>query len=115
MKKKLITIICMILIVSMMTGCTTFTNFKNAFFAGELMQNETIKIGVFEPLSGENKEKGKLELMGIELAHEMNQIGYIVIGLGVLLGGIVIFLLDLFIDKNITTTKISKNKILYVS
>lgn len=71
MKKKLITIICMILIVSMMTGCTTFTNFKNAFFAGELMQNETIKIGVFEPLSGENKEKGKLELMGIELAHEM--------------------------------------------
>ena len=33
MKKKLITVICLILIVSLMTGCTTFTNFKNAFFA----------------------------------------------------------------------------------
>lgn len=71
MKKKFITIICLILIVSMMTGCTTFTNFKNAFFASDLIQNETIKIGVFEPLSGENKEKGNLELMGIELANEV--------------------------------------------
>lgn len=71
MKKKLITIICMILIISLMTGCTTFTNFKNAFFASDLVQTETIKIGVFEPLSGKNKDKGKLELMGIELAHEL--------------------------------------------
>lgn len=55
-----------------------------------------------------------LIIPGVDLANEMNQIGYIVIGLGVLLGGVVIFLLDLFIDKNITTTKISKNKILLI-
>lgn len=72
MKKKLITVICLILMVSMMTGCTTFNNFKNAFFGGNVLQNEdTIKIGVFEPLSGKNKEQGNLELMGIELAHQM--------------------------------------------
>jgi len=71
MKKKLITVICLILIVSLMTGCTTFTNFKNAFFANDMVQSDTIKIGVFEPLSGKNKEYGNLELMGIELAHEM--------------------------------------------
>jgi len=71
MKKKFITIICLILIVSMMTGCTTFNNFKNTFFAGDLHQSQTIKIGVFEPLSGKDEDKGKQELMGIELAHEL--------------------------------------------
>lgn len=72
MKKKFITVICLILIVSMMTGCTTFKNFKNAFFGSDVVQAEkNIKIGVFEPLSGENKEQGELERMGIELAHEM--------------------------------------------
>lgn len=38
-----------------------------------------------------------LILPGIELADEMNQISYLVIGLGVLFGGLLIFLIDVFI------------------
>ena len=33
MKKKLSVIVCLVLILSLMTGCTTFNNFKNAFFS----------------------------------------------------------------------------------
>ncbi|MEG1585002.1 MAG: ABC transporter substrate-binding protein, partial [Anaerovorax sp.] len=32
---------------------------------------ETVRIGVFEPLSGSDKEGGELEKMGIELAHDL--------------------------------------------
>ncbi len=53
-------------------ACTTYTNFRNAFFSGEKKaQERTIKIGVFEPLSGKNKTEGNEELMGIELAHDL--------------------------------------------
>jgi len=75
MKKRIVTAVCLILSISMLTGCTTFNNFKNAFFETDSTQtvakDRTIKIGVFEPLSGENKEQGNLELMGIQLANEM--------------------------------------------
>lgn len=75
MKKKLTVVMCLVLIISMMTGCTTFNNFKNAFFGtqqpGKEAAERTIKIGVFEPLSGQNKEQGNLELMGIELANQL--------------------------------------------
>ena len=55
-----------------MTACTTFDNFKNTFIAEDSAEkNATIKIGVFEPMSGEDKDKGQLEVMGIELAHEL--------------------------------------------
>ncbi len=53
-------------------ACTTYTNFKNAFFASDKKAEErTIKIGVFEPLSGKNKTEGNEELAGIELAHDL--------------------------------------------
>lgn len=75
MKKKTTAAICLLLSVGLLTGCTTFNNFKNAFFSGNNKNTEpeerTIKIGVFEPLSGENKQQGNMELMGIELANEM--------------------------------------------
>lgn len=75
MKKKITAVICLVLSVSLLAGCTTFNNFKNAFFgAGSedaAPSERTIKIGVFEPLTGENKEQGNLELMGIQLANEM--------------------------------------------
>ena len=45
-------------------ACTTYNNFKNAFFDdGKEAQERTIKIGVFEPLSGKNKTEGNEELM----------------------------------------------------
>ena len=77
MKKKLSVIICLMLIVSMMTGCTTFNNFKNAFFSdNSAITNvekgeRTIKIGVYQPLTGPYKAAGNEEKVGIELAHEL--------------------------------------------
>ena len=75
MKKKITAVICLVLSVSLLAGCTTFNNFKNAFFGADsedaAPSERTIKIGVFEPLTGENKEQGNLELMGIQLANEM--------------------------------------------
>lgn len=53
------------------SSCATFDAFKGEFFPEEQNVKETIKIGVFEPLSGENKSGGGLELKGIELAHEL--------------------------------------------
>lgn len=75
MKKKLSIIICLMLAVCMTTGCTTFNNFKNAFFsdnkADSVAKERTIKIGIYEPLSGEYKEQGNQEKIGIELANEL--------------------------------------------
>lgn len=63
-------IIC--LVVSFATGCTTYDNFKNAFLGGSPEVKEpTIKIGVYEPLSGAYKKYGKEEAAGIELAHQL--------------------------------------------
>lgn len=53
-------------------GCTTYSNFKNAFFGDDGAAKErTVKIGVFEPITGQHKAEGNEEVMGIELAHEL--------------------------------------------
>ena len=36
-----------------LTSCETFDNFKAAFFGDKQEQDDIIRIGVFEPLSGE--------------------------------------------------------------
>ncbi|HHU16830.1 MAG TPA: ABC transporter substrate-binding protein [Clostridiales bacterium] len=70
--KILITNILLILIITtLLSGCTTFNNFQETFFDTDAEENERIRIGVFEPLSGSEKENGELELRGIELAHEL--------------------------------------------
>ena len=75
MRKGLRKVLCLALAVSLMTGlagCTTFNNFKNAFFSGGKTASErTIKIGIYEPMSGQYKEQGKEEIAGIELAHKL--------------------------------------------
>lgn len=76
MKKKLCVLICLILAFSTATGCTTYNNFKNAFFSDEKAASNkaverTIKIGVYEPLTGEYRTQGNEEKIGIELAHEL--------------------------------------------
>lgn len=75
MKKKLIMIVCVLLMAVMATGCTTFNNFKNAFFSDSSTEtvaaDGTIRIGVYEPLSGEYRQQGNEERIGIELAHEL--------------------------------------------
>lgn len=54
-----------------LTGCTTFENFKEAFINKDSQAADTIRIGVYEPMSGTDEEYGNLEVEGIELAHEL--------------------------------------------
>lgn len=69
--KKLSIVISIMLIMAMLSGCSTLDNFQEAFFNEKGAASETIQIGVLEPQTGGDSEKGKLEIMGIELAHEL--------------------------------------------
>lgn len=70
--KKTITIVVItVFAVLSLSGCTTFENFKEAFIDKPQNKEDTILIGVFEPMSGADKEGASLEVEGIELAHEM--------------------------------------------
>lgn len=66
-----ITILLFFVMSTSLTGCTTYNNFKAAFIDKEGETEDTVRIGVFEPLSGENKVQGEMEKMGIELAHQL--------------------------------------------
>ena len=55
----------------MLSGCTTFNNFKDAFIEKPQDQATTIQIGVYEPMTGADKKAGGLEIKGIELANEL--------------------------------------------
>ena len=54
MKKACKRVLCLVLIIALLaglSGCTTFNNFKNAFFSdGSVATERTIKIGIYEPL-----------------------------------------------------------------
>lgn len=54
-----------------MTGCTTYDNFRHAFFEEDHQDMEVIKIGVFEPLTGTDAAAAADEVRGMELAHEL--------------------------------------------
>ena len=60
-----------VLTVTMLTGCTTFNNFKEAFLQQKKSSDVTIQIGVYEPMSGADSDAAKAEIKGIELAHEV--------------------------------------------
>ena len=66
-------VVCVLIIASsFLFGAKTFTNFRNAFFGGDaVVSDPTIKVGVYECLSGEYKQYGKDEAAGIELAHDL--------------------------------------------
>ena len=70
-KKTAAFILLIIMCLTMLPGCATLVNFKSTFLNEDKDYNSVIKIGVFEPLSGSEKEHGELELQGIELAHEL--------------------------------------------
>lgn len=67
----IINVLFILIITTLFSGCTTFNNFQETFLNTNTEVSEQIRIGVFEPLSGSEKENGELELRGIELAHEM--------------------------------------------
>lgn len=73
MKKYKITalILIMALTIGVLSGCTTFDNFMAAFIDKPEENKATIRIGVYQPMTGIDSEQGKLEIQGIELAHEM--------------------------------------------
>lgn len=60
-----------VLTVTMLTGCTTFNNFKEAFLQQKKSSDVTIQIGIYEPMSGADSDAAKAELKGIELAHKV--------------------------------------------
>lgn len=60
-----------VLTVTMLTGCTTFNNFKEAFLQQKKNSDVTIQIGIYEPMSGADSDAAKAEIKGIELAHEV--------------------------------------------
>ena len=73
--KKTASLVCLIMtamLAALLSGCTTFDSFRHAFFEEtDEDQMPVITIGVFEPQTGRNSERGKNELKGIELAHSI--------------------------------------------
>ncbi|HWQ78873.1 MAG TPA: ABC transporter substrate-binding protein [Anaerovoracaceae bacterium] len=70
-QKQFSAIIAFIMCAALLTGCATLENFKSGILEADAVDKDVIKIGVFEPLSGKEKEHGELELQGIELANEL--------------------------------------------
>ncbi len=70
--KKLLLPAILVLAVFVMSGCSTWSSFRQTFITAP--QNETdpsITIGVIEPQSGRYAAKGKDEIKGIELANSI--------------------------------------------
>lgn len=55
----------------MLSGCTTYDNFKSTFIEKNTDDDNVIYIGVYEPQSGEFSKEGNDEVKGIELANDV--------------------------------------------
>ncbi len=73
MKQRQIAAVVMLILLftTLLSGCTTLNNFTSTFLTADTEDTDVVRIGVYEPLSGKEKEHGELELQGIELAHEL--------------------------------------------
>ncbi|HPX70735.1 MAG TPA: ABC transporter substrate-binding protein [Bacillota bacterium] len=76
MKKKAVSLLLAFVLAFSLCACETYYNFKEAFFPdtieiAEIIPDDTIKIGVFEPLTGDDSEAAAEEIRGIELAHKL--------------------------------------------
>jgi branched-chain amino acid transport system substrate-binding protein len=60
----------MLLCIGTLSGCTTYDNFVEGFF-GDGTKQDTIKIALYEPISGEFSDEAAAEIKGIELAHKL--------------------------------------------
>lgn len=69
--RNIAVIMALILAITAMTGCTTYDNFKAAFFGKQGLESESIKIGVLEPQTGTDSKMGNEEIRGIQLAHKL--------------------------------------------
>jgi len=60
----------MSLCLGVLSGCTTFDNFKQAFIDKPQDKSATIQIGIYEPMTGADKSVAEEEIQGIKLAYE---------------------------------------------
>lgn len=65
------TLILVLAMVMMLTGCTTFDSFKHTFIEKNSKNEHVIVIGVYEPSTGSSAENGISEIKGIELANSI--------------------------------------------
>jgi len=70
MKKISILVIFSIMISIVLSGCESYDNFIAGFQPPDKSE-PTVRIGVFEPLTGADAKYGELEKRGIELANEL--------------------------------------------
>ena len=82
MKRLVPALILVLVLVFVLSSCTTYNSFKGTFIDRNVAESEpTITIGVFEPITGRNAARGTEELKGIELANSIynNVDGYKVV------------------------------------
>jgi len=68
--RYIITAIITVMMMFMLSGCTTFDNFKAAFIDKPQDKSATIQIGIYEPMTGADKSAAEEEIQGIKLAYE---------------------------------------------
>ena len=70
--KKLLIPAVLVLAVFILSGCSTWSSFKQTFITQPQSDtDQSITIGVIEPQSGRYASKGKDEIKGIELANSI--------------------------------------------
>ena len=69
---KVLIVAVMAACVLMLSGCSTYSSFKQTFInPPESVTEPVFTIGVIEPQTGKNADKGKAEIKGIELANSI--------------------------------------------
>lgn len=63
----------MVLVMIMGSGCATYDRFRASLAQTDQAAADVVRIGIFEPLSGADEEAASLEILGIELAHQLQQ------------------------------------------
>ena len=75
MKKRLLKTTAYILLAALLLGalcgCASWDNFRKAFIDPPADESTIIKVGVYEPLTGEFAKEAADEIAGIELAHDL--------------------------------------------
>ncbi len=69
-KKIIVYLLILALIMSSLSACESYVNFKDTFF-NDKGEDDSIRIAVYEPLSGRDSEHAKAEVKGIEMAHHL--------------------------------------------
>ena len=69
--KRLLSAALLLALCLSLCACETYDNFYNEFFADRDNDVPSLRIGVFEPVTGPDSEAAAEEISGIELAHQL--------------------------------------------